>query len=213
MGDKKERIRALSNFTRNVNTLTKLLDNSSPNSLTAPQFDKMNKCWERLEEAQDKYLESAEGDMDIETDKDGVAYLDAPSVQYNDILVRYATHVKTSEAENKEALNQQEKDDEKAREENRRKIESDKIAEDTRLRNEELKMKFDSAAAELSLAIDTFGSLNIGLQDSLTDASVTYKRKEWQRVEKDFELLKQQLVTVSGNDCEKLYYYICSSLL
>ena len=67
---KRRRTQALSNFTRTVNTLNGLLDNSAPLSLVNKQYEKLSNCWEILEKAQDSYVEIAP--IDIMSDPGGL---------------------------------------------------------------------------------------------------------------------------------------------
>ena len=54
---KKKRTQSLSKFTLNVNKLTKLINNNAPLELVRPQYEKVQECWNILEEAHDTYLE------------------------------------------------------------------------------------------------------------------------------------------------------------
>ena len=72
MSEKRERSSALRNFTRNLNLINDLFDDAAGNSLVTPQYNKVKSCWERLEEAHDKFMAKAdETAMDIETDPMG----------------------------------------------------------------------------------------------------------------------------------------------
>ena len=63
---KRKRTQALSKFTRNLNSFTKLLEDNSPKSLVDPQFETVNSCWKVLEDVHDDYI--AVTDEDIEGD-------------------------------------------------------------------------------------------------------------------------------------------------
>ena len=55
---KNKRSQALANFTRVHNILTPLLANlDTPSSLVKPQFLKLQEMWDKLEAAQDVYIE------------------------------------------------------------------------------------------------------------------------------------------------------------
>ena len=201
MAEKKERTLALSAFTRNLNQLNDLLVESAPPALVTPQFDKVRKCWERLEDAHDTYIGVVDdNDMDIETDKNGLSYIDDSNAKYNTMLKTYAAYLKTSDETIRVETIQKAADERAEEKEDRRQMEIARRAEETQLRKEQAKEKFDSAAAELKLAIDSFSRVNDGLEDSLGTASVSYKHKEWEKVQSEFSMLKNQVVTVAGID-------------
>ena len=87
---KKKRSQALSNFTRAHNELITYIDESAPPVLTTPQFEKVESCWEKLEAAQDDFIEHT--DIDVDTDPLGVAYLDEPGTRHGAALKRYAEY-------------------------------------------------------------------------------------------------------------------------
>ena len=65
--------------------LNKLIDDSSPETVVTPQFEKLKECWGSLEMAHDQFI--GETDIvDIETDKDGLPYIDAPTEKYTAVL-------------------------------------------------------------------------------------------------------------------------------
>ena len=162
--EKKQRSAALSKFTRNLNSLTNLLDSNSPGSLVNPQFDKLKTCYENLEEMHDAFITATE--IDVETDKDGFAYMDGPSDQYNAIMKRYSDSLTVFAEEERGQRKERENDVREAEMENRRLIETEKRAAEEQARVEELKAKFDSEEAKLNSAIDNFVRLNGGLKDA-----------------------------------------------
>ena len=67
---KAHRATAKSNFTRCINKLNNLLDkNVTQAELVTPLFEKVNKCYEILEDAHYEFIAAAQ--IDIETDADG----------------------------------------------------------------------------------------------------------------------------------------------
>ena len=174
--EKKQRSSALQKFTRNLNTLTNRLDSNSPGSLVNPQYDKLKVCYENLEDAHDSFI--AATDIDVETDKDGFAYMDVPSTQYNEILKRYSEKLPEFEVQERGHRKEREKDIREAEADNRRLIEDEKRAAEERARNEELKSRFASEKSKLTSAIDSFTRLSIGLKESVGDGSVICKKKE-----------------------------------
>ena len=86
------RSQALSNFTRSANVLDSLITESSPVELVKPQFEKVSSCWERLEAAQEVFIENTE--IEVDTDANGIAYLDVPGVKHAQIMKNYSTYLK-----------------------------------------------------------------------------------------------------------------------
>ena len=83
-----KRVTAKSNFTRNINKLNRLLDGEAQVTLVTPLFEKMNRCYEELEKAQEEFL--AETDIDIETDKDGIAFMEDIDKTHEASVLKYS---------------------------------------------------------------------------------------------------------------------------
>ena len=198
MDEKKARSAALNKFTRNRKALDDLLNAAAPGSLVNPQFEKFKTCYEILEDAHDAFI--AATDIDVETDNNGFKYMDDPSALYNELVTRYSQSLTGFDEQERGHRKQREKDDREAEAENRRAVENERIAAEEQVRAGELKAKFDSEEAKLKSAIDSFVRLNTGLKDSVGDASVIFKKKEWQKVETEFDSLKDQFVRVTGMD-------------
>ena len=90
---------ALSSFTRSLNTLGTLMEESSPISIVSPIYEKMSKNWEKLEVAHEEFINVT--DIDIEG-QDGLQFLDAPEKKRQSILVKYSEYLKQAEEEGKE---------------------------------------------------------------------------------------------------------------
>ena len=58
--EKKKRSTALGAFTRNENAINVMIDEKSPTHIVTPQFEKLQACWNKLEDAHDAYIESLE---------------------------------------------------------------------------------------------------------------------------------------------------------
>ena len=201
MSEKRERSSALRNFTRNLNLLNELFDDAAGNSLVTPQYNKVKSCWERLEEAHDEFMAKAdETAMDIETDPMGYPYIDDASGKYNKMLKRYDAYLKWSDGVQRAEAEQKKKDDDEAEKESTRKMEEDRKEREIQLRKAERKEKFDSAAAELALALDSFCRVNAHFDQSLANASILDKRSDWERVKSEFNQLKEQVIAVAGID-------------
>ena len=74
---KRRRKSARHGFTRNLNTLLQMIDDESPECIVTPQYLKLQSCWNKLEEAQDQFIESLNEDLD--DDAPEMMYLDDPS--------------------------------------------------------------------------------------------------------------------------------------
>ena len=91
---KNKRSQTLSNFTRTHNIVEPLLANTdSPSVLVNSQFLKLQETWAKLEEAQDGYMELVTN-IDVETDANGIAYLDDAGERYTKALHAYAEYLK-----------------------------------------------------------------------------------------------------------------------
>ena len=61
---------------RHLNLLSELFDESAGNALVTPQFEKVKSCWEKLEDAHDKFVSMVnETGMDLDTDLEGYLYI------------------------------------------------------------------------------------------------------------------------------------------
>ena len=181
--EKKNRTKAKSDFTRSEKTLRTLIDNNSQSFLVTEQFEKLKICFQKLEDAQDAFLGVTE--IDIEEDANGLKYMDGPSDQYDNALTTYSAYLRTSEDTERNQLKKNEEDDLKAVKE---------------VQQGEIREKLRCEKAKLETAIDTFGWTNDNIEDSLAEASDSDKRKEWQRVETEYESLKSQLLSVISMD-------------
>ena len=182
--EKRQRTSAKSNFTRNLNLLTGLMENNAQAFLVTQQFEKFAGCFRKLEETQEAFIGATDID-DIENHADGIKFMDTPYEQYNTVLTRYSGYLKTSEETDRTQSKKREADD---------------LAAEKAVQQQETNEKFKSEAAKLEAAIDTFGRTNGKIQDSIAEAPVSDKRKEWQKIEGDFDSLKSQLLSVTGLD-------------
>ena len=203
MGDREKKIRSqsLSHFTRSVNNIFSLLKESAPTDLVTAAFDKVQSCWGKLEAAQDAFIEVT--DIDIETDDAGLKYLDEPGERHRQVLSRYASFLK--KANEDEVSFQQKKTEEFQKEEyDRREKEAEEAKAAAVIKSrEEAGRKFEVASVEFDVAVDAFKRLNLGIKDVVSDASDNDRRREWQKLEKEFESLKNQLVALGSADPSK----------
>ena len=187
---KNKRSQALSNFTHVHNYLTPLLANTdNPPVLVDPQFAKLQLAWEKLEAAQDVYIEQAT-DIDVDTDKNGIAYLDDAGVRYTNALHAYAEYLKSREAKDSDDKKRAAADS-KLEEDERLKAEAQerKLADEV-LKTEEMNSKFETSKTRLMSGMTAFKESCDNLQDILGDASDVDKRRELDRLESDFKDLQ-----------------------
>ena len=137
--EKKIRSQALSNFTRNVNSL-------APSVLVSPQFNKMKSCWDKLESAQESFIATTK--IDNDTHQDGLAYLDEPGRKLVEVVSRYSEFLKQERESEKVERQKKVEEDSWLEEERRKRIALEtKIAESQRV-EDECKRRFDSGKAE-----------------------------------------------------------------
>ena len=155
MAEKKKRTACLGKFISNFNLLIQGIDGASLESLVTPQYEKFKECWLKLEDAHDDFLAATDIE-DIDTDPEGVKYMDTPSKNYEQALLRYSEFLKGAKDlennQNKEKIQQ----DLKVEEDVRKQIATEKKEAEDTLRREELAGKFNSAKAEVSSSIDSF---------------------------------------------------------
>ena len=188
---KRDRSTALRNFTRNLNTLNELFKEADIGNLVTPQYEKVKVCYEKLEDAQDAFISAADQGMDIDNDPDGYPYMDDASAKYNAMLKEYAGYLKAlNEVQHAEDV-QKRKDDAVAEREIQQKLEEDRAQMEQQLRKAERKEKFDSAAAELKLALTSFSRVNRDFDSSFGDAALSDARKEWNRIQSEFSKLNE----------------------
>ena len=195
---KRSRSQAKSNFTRATNVFNSLVDTSSSIELVKKQFDKVMSCWDKLEEVQETYI--AVADIDVDTDKDGVAYLDDLAPTHSGVMTKYSQFLKDSKTA-EDAVLEKAAEDKKSAEEDRIKIEArERMAAEEKLRTDELNSRFESAKTEIVLLVEAFNTMHLNFKDSLKDSSDEVKREEWGKVESDFKSLQSKFVTFSAID-------------
>ena len=175
--EKKQRAILLKNFTKYLNTFNELLDDESPTTLVSPQFEKLKGCLEKLEDAQDAFLAVTE--IDIETDKDGLSFIDEHNDKFKAAMKRYSTHLKTSNAVDQEQLQRKTEDDRQNEAELRKQIALEKKEADDLLQKEELVTKFNSQKAEFTSAVDAFSRLSLRWKESVAESPDSVKVVEW----------------------------------
>ena len=142
MGDeavaKKKRSKALSKFTKNLNTFNGLLEVNSPKSLVEPQYELVKTCWSTLEDAQDEYLDAIE-DIDA---AGGLNYLDDPGVRHTEALKAYAAYLKAADVSELAAVKQRAHDTDLLEHEQRKREADQRHKEDQAKAKEELTLRF-----------------------------------------------------------------------
>ena len=192
--EQKLRTVTLSNFTRNLNKLNKLLDTGASITLVTPQFEKMKEMYEKLEVAQDEFLKAT--DIDVENHKDGLQYMNSPDDQQEKAVQRYSLYLKTTDDEQRVLEQASSRNVDEARKQ--REIDNQAAQELKSI--DDRKKQFDSESAQLTMSIATFKNMTLNVKDSLSDISVVDRRQEWLKVETEFSTLKGQLVRIAGID-------------
>lgn len=195
---KKRRSLAKSNFTRSFNALEVLIAGSETLLVVTPQFEKVKSCWEKLEAAQEEFIDRT--NIDVDEDPEGVKYLDGPGDAYLRAMKAYSEYYMRVEKDND--LNDQLKEDADKQAENDR-IEKEnrerKEAEDKR-KAEELRAVFETAKAEFTSMVVTFKSMSLATKDSVDGAADSDKRSALSKLENEFQTVKSKLVHLSGID-------------
>ena len=124
------RASAKSKFTRQETLLTELLHNRSAKAIVTPQYEKFVEYWQKLEDAQDRFLEVT--DIDVEEDADGLKYLDGPSLWYRNLVKDYSEFVRKADEDHQADQKMTEESARAIEEESRRQIEARAIEEESR---------------------------------------------------------------------------------
>ena len=196
--EKRKRITAKGKFTRQEKLLTELLDNSAPEAIVTPQYEKFVQCWNSLEDAHDSYMEIA--DFDIEADNEGLKYLEDPSTRYRALVKRYSEFLKTSGDADRDEQKKAVDDVRAAEETSRKQMEAEKKLADEELRKQQVESNFKSTKAELESSIDSFNRLAIGLKESVISSANSVKQQELDKVNSEFTMLKGLLAKLAGVD-------------
>ena len=188
---KKRRTQAKKNYTRALNIFNTLLAEESPADLVKPQFDKLTSWWDKLEAAQDEYVE-------LNDDEEDDTFLDQSDQNHQDALKCYSAFLKKEKADEITLCKMKAEENRRLEDERvKREARERKIAEDEK-RVAELDINFESEKAEFLAMVESFHSLSTGFQESLEGASDNDKRNEWTKVESEYKLIQTKLTTVSG---------------
>ena len=197
---KSQRATAKSIFTRCINKLNNILDNNVTQAeLVTPLFEKVNQCYETLEDAHNEYIAVAT-DINIEEHADGNAYMEKIDESHNKVVVRYSEFLKT--AAKQEQLDVQEaklQEDKRIREEHKTIEAEKKAAEELKLKEERAE-RFGTQKAQLLTSIAAFNRMTVSLKVNLKDVSGADRRREWDKVETEFSSLKSNLTQLVGID-------------
>ena len=204
MAGKEERVRtqAKKNFTTSINSYNLLHADAASVDLLTKAYEKVQRCWELLESAQNAFIEVTDID-DIETDPKGLPYLDVSEQNYQDVLRTFSAFKKKAVTEERAYLSELEKA--KTKEEDERKA---KVAEAEReaaalKEKDEREVEFLSEKVEFELAMDNFARVNRDIQDVVKDASDVDKRREWEKLEDEIGSLRKKLVALGKIDPTK----------
>ena len=200
--EKRKRSAAKGKFTRQETHLRELIDNAAAKAIVTPQYEKFVLCWNCLEEAHDNYIEIAE-DIDIDTDAEGLKYLDEPSERYRALVAKYAEFLKSSDVVERADQRKAEEDSRAVEEATRKQIEVERKAAEEALKKQEQESSFASAKAELETSIASFNRLASGLKASVVSSSDSIKKQELQKVDSEFSALKGLLTKLAGVDLDQ----------
>ena len=118
-------------------------------------------CYEILEKAHELFLEAT--DIDIETEPDGITYMDSIDAAHESTVLKYSTFLKTStEQQNQIQSDARADEDTKAKEARKTIAEEAEAAEERKLTQERQK-KFESVKAQVSSNIASFKSLTLNI--------------------------------------------------
>ena len=198
---KEERIRtqAKKNFTTSVNLYNLLHASASSIDLLTNAFEKVQRCWDLLESAQNAFIEVTEIE-DIELDPKGLSYLDVPEQNYQDVLKTYSAYKKQAATEEQTFLTNLEKKKIKDEDERRAKEAGEERSAVESKKNAEREAEFSSAKVDFEIAVDNFIRVNKDIQEILTDASDIDKRREWEKLEDEIDSLRKKLVALGKID-------------
>ena len=175
---KSQRATAKSIFTRCINKLNNILDNNVTQAeLVTPLFEKVNQCYETLEDAHNEYIAAAT-DINIEEHADGNAYMEKIDESHNKVVVRYSEFLKT--AAKQEQLDVQEaklQEDKRIREEHKTIEAEKKAAEELKLKEERAE-RFATQKAQLLSSTAAFNRMTVSLKVNLKDVSGADRRRE-----------------------------------
>ena len=219
--EKKRRTIALRNFTRSTGTLRGLIQaNPNPSAVVLPEaakhWEKVTEHWDKLQSTHDDFLEKVD-DIDLEKDKDGFPYLDAPTTTYNELLLSYSKYCSDAKTTEKLDMEKAEEDKRNADEAERKRIAEEeeakrKVEEAERKRIEEDRQKterenisrekkeqFLVEKKEFESTVDTFKRMNLSMKETLKDASESDKRFQLDKCTEQFSKLKETFIKLSGS--------------
>ena len=196
---KNKRAQCKRNFTLSANRFDQTVNEGSPFDIISTSYEHVRISFQKLEDAQDAYISVADLD-DIETNPDGIEYTTESANRFQLLLLEYGRQMKDAAATEKGLEEAQAVRLVNAEDEKRRK-EIDAAQEVEKLKLEEEKAsKFESVSAEFKLEVDVFERKTDSLQDVLNDGSDADKRREFQKLEGEFQLLRKKLVSLGGID-------------
>ena len=190
------------NFTTKANRFERMVKEGSPFDILVSTFEQLQLCFQKLEDSQEAFIAVADLN-DIDTHPDGVEYLTDSSNRFDELLSSYSKTKKDAAAEEKDSQVTQLENKAKADEEKRKK-EMEEVQEVEKLKLEQEKAsKFDSVAEEFKLEVEVFKRKTTGLQNVLKDGSDADKRREFRKLEGEFQFLRKNLICLAGIDPSK----------
>ena len=206
MADEKKlknvRTQAKRNFTTKANRFDRMVQEGAPFDIVTSSFQQVESCFLKLEDAHEAFIAITDLD-DIETDPEGVDYITDASTRFDDLLSTYSKMKKDAVATQKDKENAQSVIVAQA-EEDKRKKEREAIEAVEKLKLEEEKAnKYDSEVGEVKLEVDVFKRKTTALQDVLRNGSDADKRREFRKLDEEFQFLRKRLHGLGGIDPSK----------
>ena len=201
MASKEERVRtqAKKNFTTSVNSFNILHGDSPTLDLLSKAFDKVQLCWDRLESAQNEFIEVT-NIVDIENDPKGLPYLDESEQKYQDVLSLFNNFTKKAVQDEATQLADLAAAKKKDDDEQRVKEAAEKRDAELQKEKDEKFQLFVSEKVELELAMDNFVRVNKDIQNVVAQASDEDKRREWKKLEDEIGSLRKMFAAVGKID-------------
>ena len=199
MKEEKARSNAKRNFTSSVNSFNLLHGDDASIDLLGRAFDKVERCWELLENAQTAFIDATDIE-DIETDPKGLPYINESETHYQGVLRKYNQSTKDATVAERTHLTNIAETKAKDDDERRAKLAAEeKAAKDVREKGERLD-RFLSEKVEMKLAMENFARINRDIKDVVAEASDGDKRREWKKLEDEIDSLRKKLAAVGKID-------------
>ena len=197
MKEEKARSNAKRNFTSSVNSFNLLHGDDALIDLLGRAFDKVERCWDLLENAQTAFIDATDIE-DIETDRKGLPYkrigsaLSGVSEEVQPVNKRCNGGRKNSFDEYRGGES-----------EGGRRTKGKTCSRGESVEGHERKGRLDrflSKKVEMELAMANFARIDRDIKDLVAEASDGDKRREWKKREDKIDSLRKKLAAVGKID-------------